>query len=126
VIYLLDVNILIAAIWRDHQDQRRVEAWLRGKQTATCPISELGFLRISSGDTFPFQAEPAACRNALSEFVRKHRCRFIPDDFSPQKIAAQSSRQFTDLYLAELAEKHRMRLVTLDTRIFHRAIEVVS
>jgi predicted nucleic acid-binding protein len=126
VIYLLDVNMLIAAIWRDHQDQRRVEAWLRGKQTATCPISELGFLRISSGDTFPLRAEPEPCRNALSEFVRKHRCRFIPDDFSPQRIAVESSRQFTDLYLAELAERHRMKLATLDTRIFHRAIALVS
>jgi predicted nucleic acid-binding protein len=105
--YLLDVNMLIAAIWRDHQDQPRVEGWLRRKQTATCPISELGFLRISSGETFPFRAEPQICRNALSEFLRKHRCRFIPDDFSPQQIAAQSSRDFTDLYLAELAERHR-------------------
>ena len=126
MIYLLDVNVLIAAIWQDHQDQPRVEAWLRGKQTATCPISELGFLRISSGDTFPFRAEPQPCRNALAEFVRKHSCRFIPDDFSPQRIAAESSRQFTDLYLAELAERHRMKLATLDTRIFHRATEVVS
>jgi predicted nucleic acid-binding protein len=126
VIYLLDVNMLIAAIWRDHQDQHRVEAWLQHKQTATCPISELGFLQISSGDTFPFRAEPQLCRNALSEFVRKYRCRFIPDDFSPRRIAAESSRQFTDLYLAELAEKHRMKLATLDTRIFHRGIEVVS
>ncbi len=126
MIYLLDVNMLIAAIWRDHQDQRRVEAWLRGKQTATCPISELGFLRISSGDTFPLRAEREPCRNALSEFIRKHRCRFIPDDFSPQRIAAESSRQFTDLYLAELAERHRMKLATLDTRIFHRAIALVS
>src|ERR1700751_4776353 len=31
---------------------------------------------------------------------------FIPDDFSPRMVATQSSRQFTDLYLAELAEKH--------------------
>ena len=126
MIYLLDVNMLIAAIWRDHQDQRRVEAWLQGRQMATCPISELGFLRISSGDTFPFRADPQPCRNALSEFVRKHRCRFIPDDFSPRRIAAESSTQFTDLYLAELAERHRMKLATLDARISHRAIELVS
>jgi predicted nucleic acid-binding protein len=126
VIYLLDVNVLIAAIWRDHQDQPRVEAWLRGKQTATCPISELGFLRISSGDTFPLRAEPEPCRNALSGFIRKHRCRFIPDDFSPRTIGAQSSRQFTDLYLAGLAEKHRMKLATLDRRISHRAVVVIS
>ena len=118
--------MLIAAIWQDHEDQPRVEKWLQGKQTATCPISELGFLRISSGDTFPFRAEPQPCRLALSEFVRKHRCRFVPDDFSPRTIDAQSSRQFTDLYLAELAEKHRMKLATLDRRIPHRAVEVVS
>jgi predicted nucleic acid-binding protein len=104
VIYLLDVNMLIAAIWQDHEDQRMVEAWLRGKQTATCPISELGFLRISP---------------------ERFRGRFIPDDFSPRTLAARSSRQFTDLYLAELAEKHRMKLATLDTRISHRAVELV-
>jgi predicted nucleic acid-binding protein len=126
VIYLLDVNILIAAIWADHEDQPRVEEWLRGKQTATCPISELGFLRISSGDTFPFRADPKPCRAALSEFVGKYRCRFVPDDFSPRTVAAQSSRQFTDLYLAELAEKHLMKLATLDSRISHRAVELVS
>ena len=126
MIYLLDVNMLIAAIWRDHEDQRMVEAWLRGKQTATCPISELGFLQISSGDTFPFRAEPQPCRTALSEFIRRSPCRFIPDDFSPRIVAAQSSRQFTDLYLAELAEKHRMKLATLDRRISHRAVELVS
>ena len=28
--------------------------------------------------------------------------------------------------VAELAEKHRMKLATLDTRISHRAVEVVS
>jgi predicted nucleic acid-binding protein len=126
MIYLLDVNMLIAAIWQDHEDQPRVEAWLRGKQTATCPISELGFLRISSGDTFPFRAEPQPCQLALSQFVRKYRSRFVPDDFSPRTIDAQSSRQFTDLYLAELAEKHRMKLATLDTRISHRAVVVIS
>jgi predicted nucleic acid-binding protein len=126
VIYLLDVNVLLAAIWRDHQDQPRVDAWLRGKQTATCPISELGFLRISTGDSFPFRADPEPCRRALMEFVRKQRCRFIPDDFSPRAIAAQSSRQFTDLYLSELAERHRMKLATLDTRISHHAVEIVG
>ena len=83
--YLLDVNMLIAAIWRDHEDQSKVETWLGRKQTATCPISELGFLRISSGDTFPFQAEAETCRNALSEFVRKHRCRLFQTIFHPKE-----------------------------------------
>jgi len=52
--------------------------------------------------------------------------RVIGDAFSPQRIAAQSSSEFTDLYLAELAEQHRMKLAPLDTRIFHRAVDAVS
>jgi hypothetical protein len=54
VIYLLDVNMLIAAIWQDHEDQLRVEAWLGGKQTATCPISELGFCGSAAATRFHF------------------------------------------------------------------------
>jgi predicted nucleic acid-binding protein len=37
--FLLDVNMLIAAIWEEHADHARVNAWLPGKKTATCPIS---------------------------------------------------------------------------------------
>jgi hypothetical protein len=37
-----------------------------------------------------------------------HRGRFFA-----ATIAVQSSREFTDLYLAELAEQHRMKLATL-------------
>ena len=40
-------------IWLDtSEEDLRVEGWLRGKRTATCASSELGFLRISSGETF--------------------------------------------------------------------------
>ena len=123
--YLLDVNMLIAAIWRDHQDQPRVEGWLRRKQTAACPISELGFLRISSGETFPFRAEPQINAEMLFRNFFGSSAADSSDDFSPQQIAAQSSRDFTDRHPAELAEQHRMKLATLDTRIFHRAVEIV-
>src|ERR1035441_9051725 len=72
VTFLLDVNMLIAAIWEDHADHARVNAWLGGKKTATCPISELGFLRISSGETFVFRAEVETCRKWLADFVQNH------------------------------------------------------
>ena len=124
--YLLDVNMLIAAIWEDHADHARVNAWLAGKKTATCPISELGFLRISSGETFVFRAELDTCRKWLGDFVQKHQCAFIPDDFSPQKTSARTSKQLTDTYLAELADRHQMKLATFDTRISHRAVEIIT
>ena len=55
VTYLLDVNMLIAAIWRDHEDQSKVETWLGRKQTATCPISELGFCESVAATHFHFE-----------------------------------------------------------------------
>jgi predicted nucleic acid-binding protein len=42
-----------------------------------------------------------------------------------KEIAAASSRQFTDLHLAELAARHEMKLATLDTGISQLAIEIV-
>ena len=124
--FLLDVNMLIAAIWEDHADHARINAWLPGKKTATCPISELGFLRISSGETFIFRAEVETCQRWLGDFVQKHQCAFIPDDFSPQKTGARTSKQLTDTYLAELAERHEMKLATIDKRISHRAVEIIA
>ena len=124
--FLLDVNLILAAIWEEHADHERVNAWLAGKKTATCPISELGFLRISSGETFVFRADLDSCLELLASFVQRHRCEFVPDDFSPQKTSARSSKQLTDIYLAELAEKHQMKLATFDRRISHPAVEVIS
>lgn len=46
--YLLDVNLLIAAVWTTHADHTKADAWITGKQLALCPITELGFLRIST------------------------------------------------------------------------------
>jgi len=37
VTYLLDVNMLIAAIWQDHEDQSKVEAWLGRKTNGDLP-----------------------------------------------------------------------------------------
>jgi len=124
--FLLDVNTLIAAIWEDHADHATVNQWLAGKKTATCPISELGFLRISSGETFVFRAEIGLCRKWLGDFIQKHDCEFIPDDFSPQKTSARTSKQLTDIYLAELAQRHQMKLATFDKRISHPAVEIIS
>ena len=46
--YLLDVNALLAAILASHSRHQAADTWLRRKLLATCPLSELGFLRIST------------------------------------------------------------------------------
>lgn len=58
MIFLLDVNALIAMWYEDHIHHARVLTWasrlvaVQGRDTvvfATCPITELGFVRIGSG-----------------------------------------------------------------------------
>jgi hypothetical protein len=123
--YLLDVNALIASIWTDHVDHSLADSWLQGKSIATCPLSELGFLRIS---THPkaLDAAMADARKLLEDFLSKHQVEFIPDDLRALEAKATKSEHVTDLYLAELAVKNNLKLATLDMGVRHPAVEVIK
>jgi uncharacterized protein len=122
--YLLDVNALIAAIWKNHPDHATIDAWLAGKELATCPISQLGFLRISTNPK-ALNADMATTRQLLEVFLLKHRSTFVADDLSPLKSSVKKSEQVTDHYLAELAASKGMKLATLDKGISHNAVELI-
>ena len=121
--YLLDVNALIAAIWKNHPDHTKA-AWLEGKELATCPLSQLGFLRVSTNPK-ALNSDMATARQLLETFLRKHRSQFVADDLAPLKSSAQKSEQVTDSYLAELATIKGMKLATLDQGIAHGAVEIM-
>ena len=122
--YLVDVNLLIAAIWSTHTNHQKADTWTQGKELATCPISELGFLRIS---THPkgLNCDMAGARRLLEDFLSKHSVEFVPSDLPALKSRAVSSDKVTDMYLAELASARGMKLATLDTGIRHTAIETI-
>ena len=122
--YLLDVNILIAAIWNNHPQHARAFNWLLGKNVLLCPLSELGFLRISSNPK-AINAPMEKARELLEEFSRDRRAEWLPDDLPALKSHAKKSDAVTDMYLAGLAEKHGVMLATLDSRISHRSVEVI-
>ncbi|MDB6038668.1 MAG: hypothetical protein JWM99_2509, partial [Verrucomicrobiales bacterium] len=96
--YLLDVNALIAAIWKNHPDHTKADAWVEGKELATCPLSQLGFLRVSTNPK-ALNSDMATARQLLEAFLRKHRSQFVADDLAPLKSSAQKSEQVTDRYL---------------------------
>ena len=122
--YLLDVNMLIAAVWTDHVHHSRVNAWLENKDLATCPFSELGFLRVSTHPK-PFGADMSTARFLLKDLIRKRSMAFIPADVPALKSKASQNAGLTDLYLAELADSHGCKLASLDTGITHRAVEMI-
>lgn len=123
--YLLDVNFLIAAILDSHTQHEAADRWLAGKSLATCPLSETGFLRVVTHPKIYGVTMPVA-REALSDFISRYEAFFLPDDLNALKSSAQNSEQVTDFYLAELASAHQMKLVTFDTRISHRAVEIIA
>lgn len=76
--HLLDVNALIALIWSSHVHHAKASAWRKGKTIALCPLSELGFVRVSTGPAF--NATMIDARRALADFIQDERPEFVPAD----------------------------------------------
>jgi len=134
---LLDINVLLAIAWPQHIHHARVDRWLlsqtvRGKLSiATCPITELGFLRISM-NIKGYAADFDSARSLLYSLVnhRSFEHSFWMDDFSVLSERLKSDlgpNQLTDAYLAALAE-HRAgsRLATFDSGIKGPSVELIS
>jgi uncharacterized protein len=124
--HLLDVNALIALIWPSHVHHSKATAWRAGKTLALCPISELGFIRISTNPTGQFNSSMANARQALQDFISQEKPEFIPcDTRALDGVASPSSAKSTDWYLANLAAQHDAKLATLDTSLSHQAADAI-
>ena len=112
--HLLDVNLLVACGSRSHADHRETRRWLEvQRQFFTCPLTHLGFLRVSISPAFRATFEDA--RNALQELTRLEGARFVADGLPGTVLPAlQSANEVTDAYLVALARARRLRLATLD------------
>jgi toxin-antitoxin system PIN domain toxin len=123
--HLLDVNALIALVWPSHVHHARAVAWVKGRKIAVCPITELGFVRVSTSPGFG--ASMADARKALADFLKDVAPAFIPADTRALDGAiTTNSKMTTDFYLANLAAKHGLKLATFDTDIKHTAVEQIN
>ena len=121
--YLLDVNILLAAVWSTHPQHARVCAWLADKEIVLCPIAELGFIRISTHRKASIGVSMPNARQAIEKFSAA--ATRIPDDLPPLESHPRTSDQVADRYLADLATKHQLKLATLDISLKHPSAELV-
>jgi len=139
--YLLDTNVLIALAWPNHVHHADALRWFTAKGSKgfrTCPITQAGFVRISSSPAFSPQAVTTAQALSLLEQVSElpgHE--FWPDDISLWDAAAATKvwtgpRQVTDAYLLALASAHDGVLATLDrgvailVRPGRKTVEVIA
>lgn len=124
LIRLLDVNVLVALAWPSHVHHRRADAWFRSIQQAgwaTCPVTESGFVRISSNARALADAlMPQEARILLRRVRDLPGHVFWRDDVSPAAPRESAFarvvgyRQFTDAHLLTLAMDRGGCLATFD------------
>jgi toxin-antitoxin system PIN domain toxin len=125
--FLLDVNVLIALFWPEHEAHDRALEWFLQKAHkgwATCPLTQSGFVRILSNPFFSAHAvTPQEATRLLDSNLRHPGHRFWKDEITfaesvqPFYAKLKGHRQVTDAYLLGLAVHKRGKLATFDKKI---------
>ena len=123
---LLDVSVLVALAWENHQFHRAARNWLethKGSGWATCAITQLGFIRIScQSSIFGDNAKtPEQAKSLLAHYTVDKNHTFF-SELPPVSECPEISRIFgpnkvTDAYLVGLARFHHSKFVTFDKRV---------
>lgn len=124
MIFLLDVNVLVALAWPTHVHHTAAGAWFAEEghaAWATTPVTENGFVRVSSNPrAIDGAVSPATAIALVAEMRRARGHTFWPADTSladldgPDLAAVVGHRQVTDAYLLALARRHDGVLATFD------------
>lgn len=122
--YLPDVNVLIALTWPTHVHHAQARRWFDRKARsgwATCPITQLAFVRLSSNAKIIRDAvSPREAVAMLRRLLEQPGHVFWPDE--PQiepagpfaSLSFVGHRQVTDAYLLSLTQHRKGKLATLD------------
>jgi len=124
VISLLDVNLLVAMAWPSHVQHDAALGWFRENRVAgwaTCPVTQSGFVRVSSNrQVIPEAKSLQEAIGLLRRIVELPGHRFWEDDVAittAEEIEAArllGYRQVTDAHLLALAIRRGGRLATFD------------
>jgi toxin-antitoxin system PIN domain toxin len=124
---LLDVNVLLALAWPNHVHHLAAHRWFAenyGTGWATCPLTQLGFVRLAM--------QPAVVKTpilfgdvmeALARMTAHGAHRFWPlegglaDVREEIRARVAGHHQLTDAVLLDLAIRHEGRLATFDRRV---------
>jgi toxin-antitoxin system PIN domain toxin len=127
------VNVLVALAWPNHVHHARAQQWFRGVRSlgwATCPVTEVGFVRVSSNArAIPEARSPAQAIALLVRIRALPGHEFWIDDISPANSDAGAferlvgHRQVTDAHLLTLARKRGGVLATLDRGLLELSSE---
>lgn len=121
------MNVLIALTWPSHVHHEVAHRWFAQQQPhgwATCPTTEIAFVRVSSNrGIIPYAVSPAQALALLDELTRLEGHEFWHDDVSgvvgggldPSLVVGH--QQVTDAHLLALALSRDASLATLDRAV---------
>ena len=126
-VYLLDINVLVALLWTNHEQHQPASDWFKVHQRAgwaTCPLTQAGFVRISSNPrVFPDAPTASKAVEILEANLRHPTHHFFKDDVMFPKAVSPFEERFlghqetTDAYLFGLAIHKRAVFATFDTGV---------
>jgi toxin-antitoxin system PIN domain toxin len=128
---LLDVNVLIALLDEAHVHHVRAGRWLAENIEfgwASCPLTQLGCVRVMAQPAYPNTQPAAAVQRRLAAATRERHHEFWPATLDAMAddvfawTAVLTSRHATDMYLLALAVHRDGRFVTFDRHVPMRAV----
>ena len=132
---LLDINVLLALLERDHVLHEQSRQWFERQihgGWASCAITQNGFIRILSQPGYPSPVSTGKSIRLLATATSAARHEYWRSDVSilDETIFDHSRihgpRQLTDVYLLGLAAHHGGRLVTFDQTIALAAVRTAG
>jgi uncharacterized protein len=118
------VNALVALAWNRHVHHVAILRWFDeapDRVWATCPVTEAGFVRVSSNArALGGGTSPEAARAMLGALRAVGGHRFVPNDVSmvhAEIPRLAGHRQVTDGLLLGVARRYGVRLVTFDAAL---------
>jgi uncharacterized protein len=127
VTVLLDVNVLVALAWPNHTHHAAARRWFRSERSsgwATCPLTQSGFITVSSNPRFTPEAKsPQEAALLLRHMIMLPGHVFWNDDISLleekwlpiRRIVTH--QQVSDAHILAVALRHGGRLATFDRAI---------
>ena len=126
-ISLLDVNVLVALLWRTHTNHQRAHAWFQGHSKAgwaTCPLTQAAAVRILSNPVFSRDAfSVSEAIGVLSLTLEHPDHEFWEDDIGfveavqPFQKRLFGHQQIADAYLLGLTMHRKGKFVTMDQAV---------
>lgn len=132
---LLDANVLIAILDKDHQKHTIARHWLaKFLQTPhniwlSCDTTQLACLRVLSMPSYPNNFKFEQVVAGFNRFTSNTHHEFIGQSLNLMKYDLidwrhlQGHRQLTDAYLLALAVQENAQFVTFDNPINYRTVK---